>query len=88
MVPWVMKGKHGSTSKAEVVCNTERLDDTTPVLNHEENKHTENSATFQRYYHLYREGELEQDISAADGIVLSSGYEKDNWWAIARRASH
>lgn len=41
--------------------------------------------TFHRYYHLYQEGELEQDIVTAGGVVLESGYEKDNWWAIATR---
>jgi len=41
--------------------------------------------TFQRYYHLYRNGELEEDILAAEGEVVESGYEKDNWWAICRR---
>lgn len=41
--------------------------------------------TFQRYYHLYRSGELEENIRAAGGEVLQSGYEKDNWWAIAAR---
>lgn len=39
---------------------------------------------FNRYYHLYRKGELESDVVAAGGEVLESGYEKDNWWAIAR----
>ena len=39
----------------------------------------------QRYYHLYRKGELEEDIQQAGGKVLESGYEKDNWWAIASR---
>ncbi|GAM83605.1 hypothetical protein ANO11243_015930 [Dothideomycetidae sp. 11243] len=39
--------------------------------------------TFHRYYHLYRKGELEADIDAAGGTVTESGYEKDNWWAIA-----
>ncbi|OQE25953.1 hypothetical protein PENFLA_c007G00402 [Penicillium flavigenum] len=39
--------------------------------------------TFHRYYHLYTEGELERDIDNAGGRVLESGYEKDNWWAIA-----
>lgn len=47
--------------------------------NHEECK------TFNRYYHLYRQGELEHDIAEAGGLVLESGYEKDNWWAIAIR---
>lgn len=43
--------------------------------------------TFQRYYHLYRSGELEEDIKAVGGEVLESGYEKDNWWATAKRKS-
>ncbi|KXT15861.1 hypothetical protein AC579_10419 [Pseudocercospora musae] len=43
--------------------------------------------TFHRYYHLYRKGELEHDIRAAGGEVVESGYEKDNWWAIATRPS-
>ncbi|KXG49460.1 Methyltransferase type 11 [Penicillium griseofulvum] len=43
----------------------------------------EQPQTFHRYYHLYAEGELERDIGNAGGRVLESGYEKDNWWAIA-----
>lgn len=39
--------------------------------------------TFNRYYHLFEEGELERDIEKAGGEVVKSGYEKDNWWAIA-----
>ncbi len=44
--------------------------------------------TFHRYYHLYRAGELQQDISAAGGTTVQSGYEKDNWWAIAMRSDN
>ena len=43
----------------------------------------EQARTFHRYYHLYAEGELERDIDSAGGCILESGYEKDNWWAIA-----
>ena len=43
------------------------------------------STTFQRYYHLYRQGELEADVQAAGGTALEFGYERDNWWAIAAR---
>lgn len=39
--------------------------------------------TFHRFYHLYKKGELEQDVAAAGGQVVSSGYERDNWWVIA-----
>lgn len=42
------------------------------------------TTTYHRYYHLYREGELEEDIRSAGGIVVEAGYEKDNWWAVAR----
>lgn len=45
----------------------------------------EQERTFYRYYHLYKKGELEQDIVEAGGVVLESGYEKDNWWAVAAR---
>ncbi|KAJ9273621.1 hypothetical protein DTO212C5_255 [Paecilomyces variotii] len=41
---------------------------------------------FHRYYHLYESGELERDICSAGGKVLDSGYDKDNWWAIATRS--
>ena len=47
----------------------------------------EGEKTFQRYYHLYREGELKEDVMAAGGEVVESGYEKDNWWAICKRAN-
>lgn len=40
----------------------------------------------QRYYHLYCKGELEDDMVTAGGVVVESGYEKDNWWAVAKRA--
>ena len=41
--------------------------------------------TFKRYYHLYKKGELEANVVAAGGRVLDSGWEKDNWWAVAVR---
>lgn len=40
--------------------------------------------TFQRYYHLYRSGELEEDVKFAGGVIVDSGYEKDNWWTICQ----
>ncbi|KAK3073896.1 tRNA methyltransferase, has a role in tRNA modification [Teratosphaeriaceae sp. CCFEE 6253] len=39
--------------------------------------------TFHRYYHLYREGELERDVGDAGGVIFDAGYEKDNWWVVA-----
>lgn len=39
-----------------------------------------------RYYHLYKKGELEQNVKAAGGEIIDSGYEKDNWWCVCRRS--
>ena len=41
--------------------------------------------TFHRFYHLYREGELEEDVVTAGGEVVRKGYDRDNWWCVARR---
>lgn len=43
----------------------------------------DNGKVVQRYYHLYKQGELESDIEAAGGRIVESGYEKDNWWCVA-----
>ncbi|OIW27942.1 S-adenosyl-L-methionine-dependent methyltransferase, partial [Coniochaeta ligniaria NRRL 30616] len=48
-----------------------------------ETEEKEKEKTYQRYYHLYRKGELEEDFEAAGGVVLESGYERDNWWVVA-----
>ena len=45
----------------------------------------EEPRVFHRYYHLYRSGELEEDITNAGGVIVESGYERDNWWAVATR---
>lgn len=50
-----------------------------------EGKDEKEGVTYQRYYHLYRNGELEADIVSAGGVAIESGYEKDNWWAICAR---
>ncbi|KAM0691464.1 hypothetical protein Q7P36_010235 [Cladosporium allicinum] len=52
----------------------------------EQQPQQEADKTFHRYYHLYRQGELEENVRAAGGVVVEAGYEKDNWWAIAERA--
>jgi tRNA (uracil-5-)-methyltransferase TRM9 len=81
-VPWVLskqyttkKGGSGNSS-SEPVKSGEADADTQPK-----------EITYQRYYHLYRKGELEADVAAAGGYVLESGYEKDNWWAICSVAT-
>jgi tRNA (uracil-5-)-methyltransferase TRM9 len=69
MVPWVMKSRQTAQINGQM-----GMDETDPK-----------EKTYQRYYHLYRKGELEEDVLHAGGVVLDSGYEKDNWWAIVGR---
>lgn len=39
-----------------------------------------------RYYHLYKEGELEDNIIKTGLFdIVDSGYERDNWWCICRK---
>ena len=41
---------------------------------------------YNRYYHMFVEGELNQlVVDSGLGIVVESGYERDNWWIIAER---
>jgi hypothetical protein len=36
-----------------------------------------------RYYHMFRQGELEALAAGVRGVrVLQGGYERDNWWAV------
>lgn len=58
---------------------------TTKIDGHGTNSIVEEK-TYERYYHLYRKGELEEDIKLAGGTPVEIGYEKDNWWAIAMRS--
>ena len=77
LVPWVMKKndpRRGAAGRGKPLREGSAavVDDDQPA-----------DQTFQRYYHLYRKGELEEDVRAVGGEVLSSGYERDNWWVIA-----
>ena len=55
------------------------------VLKLDKKKAEEQPTTYHRYYHLYKQDELEQDIKAAGGKIVSSGYDRDNWWCVARK---
>lgn len=44
-----------------------------------------------RYYHLFREGELEELVVAAAALelqVIYTGYDKDNWYVCVRKCSN
>jgi tRNA (uracil-5-)-methyltransferase TRM9 len=79
MVPWVLKQKKEKEAKRKKKKVTGEAEG-----EEEEQPKPDGDKTFLRYYHLYRKGELESNIEQAGGVVLESGYERDNWWAIAR----
>ncbi|KAF8544488.1 S-adenosyl-L-methionine-dependent methyltransferase [Trichophaea hybrida] len=74
-VPWVLSKQYSKSNTSKDAMELQE----TPQ---ETNAKTPKEAIYQRYYHLYRKGELEADVVAAGGCVLESGYEKDNWWVI------
>ncbi|KAI0205502.1 S-adenosyl-L-methionine-dependent methyltransferase [Astrocystis sublimbata] len=71
LVPWVIKANQNKTDKGSGGGQGGEQGD----------------ATYERFYHLYREGELEEDMRAAGGKVIESGYERDNWWVIGGHAA-
>ncbi|KAF9701365.1 hypothetical protein EKO04_000172 [Ascochyta lentis] len=98
MVPWVMTAKKekvpkkkkqqkkkGEDANARDGGEAEKNTEQPPVEKSGETVEakSEGDKTYLRYYHLYRKGELEEDVEQAGGVVVESGYEKDNWWAIA-----
>lgn len=36
--------------------------------------------SYQRYYHLFKKGELDELVKEAGGTILDSGYDRDNWY--------
>ncbi|KAJ9504391.1 tRNA methyltransferase, has a role in tRNA modification [Exophiala xenobiotica] len=55
------------------------------VLKPEHNTKPESATTYHRYYHLYHEGELEEDAKTAGARIVRSGFDRDNWWIIIAR---
>ncbi|KAK8133951.1 S-adenosyl-L-methionine-dependent methyltransferase [Apiospora sp. TS-2023a] len=98
LVPWVMKQKKekkekkpktktktkevaaGNGEEAVVVADNDADSSSAPAP-------PPADTTYQRYYHLFRKGELEEDVVAVGGKVVRNGYDKDNWWVVASRCS-
>lgn len=36
--------------------------------------------SYERYYHLFKKGELDELVERAGGLILESGYDRDNWY--------
>lgn len=94
--PLQKKGRKNQSSKDEPKSSTNGNDNTQDGneqgQDHQkptaESDNVEDGATEvvkHRYYHLYKEGELENDVKTVGGRVLESGYSRDNWYAIITR---
>ncbi|KUI60681.1 tRNA (carboxymethyluridine(34)-5-O)-methyltransferase [Cytospora mali] len=81
------EGQQGADAAATAAAGTaERDSDDSKQQQQQQQQQQEDrqaDKTFHRYYHLYRKGELEEEVVSAGGKVISSGYERDNWWVIA-----
>ncbi|KAK6509560.1 tRNA methyltransferase, has a role in tRNA modification [Arthrobotrys musiformis] len=82
LVPWVLTKQFKEPSKKDKSTESESKTEST-----EKESEAEGSKPFLRYYHLYKQGELEDNVKSAGGNVINSGYEKDNWWAIVERTT-
>ncbi|KAL1303905.1 hypothetical protein AAFC00_000359 [Neodothiora populina] len=83
MVPWVLRQPQPKVAKAKK--NRAAKDADNSAQDAQQLSEPIPDKTFHRYYHLYREWELNQDVEAAGGIIVESGYDKDNWWAVAEK---
>lgn len=86
LVPWVLQKKQPKKVKQPQRRKGDPKPEPKPELVEDEPKKEEpKEETKFRYYHLYQKGELEENAIAAGGIVVSGGYERDNWYAVIRK---
>lgn len=90
LVPWVLqqprekKPKTEGTRLQKQESNSPENDSATEPKCAADSEPT----TKYRYYHLYRKGELDDDALGTEMCdIVDTGYERDNWWIIARRKS-
>ncbi|KPI36627.1 tRNA (carboxymethyluridine(34)-5-O)-methyltransferase [Cyphellophora attinorum] len=89
LVPWVLKdsakasrasSETTTTSNAGPPHNVEADDE--PSGKSDSTGGGGEDKVYNRFYHLYRKGELESECEAAGGNVVKGGYDRDNWWVI------
>lgn len=44
------------------------------------------SSEYHRYYHLFKEGELEQLVNGFGGEIIEHGYDSQNWFAVVSKS--
>ncbi|KAI8833548.1 hypothetical protein BC829DRAFT_377445 [Chytridium lagenaria] len=78
-VPWTFP-KQIFKSKAD---QNEKTGVDTQIL-----REDERDVVYQRFYHVFKKGELEETALAAGGLdIVDSGYDRDNWYIIAQKTT-
>ncbi|KAF9162891.1 tRNA methyltransferase, has a role in tRNA modification [Actinomortierella ambigua] len=58
------------------------------VVENADSSAPEAAPVFKRYYHLFRQGELEDLVMSTGKVKIEKqGYDRDNWWCIAEKTS-
>ncbi|KAI7825198.1 S-adenosyl-L-methionine-dependent methyltransferase [Gamsiella multidivaricata] len=82
-VPWAMP------KKAEPKRNSARSRPQGAKRKDRANTPTTAPPVYNRYYHLFHKGELEDLVVQTNkATVVQSGYDRDNWWCIVERRSN
>ena len=88
LVPWSMSEfpVKKEEFKEKVKEEEELKEEEQEELKEEEEKESQSKrvkkdeSAFQRYYHLFKKGELDELVKEAGGTILESGYDRDNWY--------
>lgn len=86
MVPWHLQPKYQTPSKS-----TEQDDDPALRTAKEDQLHKLGYRTYQRYYHVFKKGELNELLvqSGVPVTVIEDYYDHENWCVIAtKKTSH
>ncbi|KAI8049060.1 hypothetical protein BDF22DRAFT_746459 [Syncephalis plumigaleata] len=82
-VPWVTKANQLPKAQREEQVTTSTSNEVTVEA---QEKEQEEAQVYQRYYHLFVQGELDQLVEALPQTrILESGYDKDNWYLIVTK---
>lgn len=79
LVPWSMNEFSGKKFSEELTSEPVTKKIKTDA-NETEKINNDDSSSFQRYYHLFKKGELDELVKEAGGEILESDYDRDNYY--------
>lgn len=80
LVPWSMNEFKDAKKESD---NIKRLK-IDPGSNSDQTREDQTNASesFQRYYHLFKKGELDELVKEAGGKIIESDYDRDNYYIV------